>query len=366
MSTRRLLIPGPVDVAPEVRNVMAEPIEPHYGAEWVALYRECQDLLRRIFRTEGPVFILVGSGSAALDAAVGTAAALGGELLIPCNGAFAERIVEIARTYTNRVRSLEMPWGEPCDVDVVERVLCEEPVAAVAVTHCETSTGVLNPVRELGELCARRGILLVVDAISSLGIEPLDMDEWGVGICVAASQKGLEAPPGLSVVAVSPAAWKKVKDLERPGWYLNLRVWRYYEEAWGDWHPQPITFPVNTLRAFRTALYRIFDEGLEARFLRHREVAEHLRAGLRRQGFALLSPDSDASHGVTVAFPPCCEADALLSYLDSQHGFLLAGGLGELRGKVIRVGHMGPGANKELINELLEALYIAVEKLRAR
>lgn len=245
-------------------------------------------------------------------------------------------------------------------------MLCEEPVAAVALTHCETSTGVLNPVRELGKLCARRGILLVVDAISSLEIEALDMDEWDVGICVAASPKGLEAPPGLSAVAVSPAAWKKVKGLERPGWYLNLKVWKYYEEAWGDWHPRPITFPANTLYAFRTALYRIFNESLEARSLRHREVAEHLRTGLRRQGFALLSPDSYASHGVTVAFPPYCEADALLSCLYSRHGFLLAGGLGELRGKAIRVGHMGPGASKELINELQEALYMAEEKFRVR
>ncbi len=364
MYRRRLMIPGPVDVVPEVRGVMADPQEAHYGQEWVEFYRECQDELRRVFRTQGPLYILVGSGSAALDAALGTAAALDGEVLIPSNGVFAERMVEITSTYTQRVRPLPLPWNQPCDLDQVESALQKGTVKAVGAVHCETSTGVLNPVQELGELCARYNVLLVVDAIASLGIERLDMDEWGVGICAAASQKGLEAPPGLSAVAVSPAAWEKVQNLERPGWYLNLKVWKHYEEIWGDWHPQPITHAVSNLRALRLALERVLSEGLEARFLRHRQGAEHLRAGLRGLGFKLFAPDTAAAHGVTTALPPGGEAGALLAYLRSRHGFVLAGGMGQLKGKVIRVGHMGPGADLHLIDELLQALQAAAGELR--
>jgi len=204
----------------------------------------------------------------------------------------------------------------------------------VVAVHCERSTGVLHPVQELAELCQRHGVLLIVDAISSLAIEPLEMDAWGIGICVSASQKGLESPPGLALVAVASQAWEVIEKGSRLGWYLNLKVWREYQEKWGDWHPHPITHAVNNVRALRIGVERILAEGFEARWRRHREeVVECLREGLRKLGLKLFVPDEIASHGVTSVVAPSGKAGELLAYLREQHGLLLAGSLGGASGQ---------------------------------
>jgi len=360
----RLMIPGPIEVAPEVLAEMAEPLVAHYGEEWTAFYKETIGLLRKVFQTEGDVFLLVGSGSAGLDAALGSTVAPDGKVLIPQNGFFGERLEEITRTYTPNVTTLKFPLGEAYALEQVEKALREKKFDVVAAVHCETSTGVLNPVRELAELCRRYGVLLIVDAISSLAIEPLEMDAWGIGICVSASQKGLESPPGLALVAVAPGAWEVIDRSSRPGWYLNLKVWREYTEKWGDWHPHPVTHAVNNVRALRVGVERILEEGLEARFRRHREVAEYLRGGLRDLGLELFVPDEIASHGVTSVVAPAGKAGELRAYLREQHGILLAGSLGELRGKVFRIGHMGPTATQETTDNILHALSSALMEVR--
>ena len=224
MKRYRLMIPGPIEVAPEVLAAMAESLVAHYGEEWTAFYKETTGLLRKVFRTEGDVFLLVGSGSAGLDAALGSIIAPDGRVLIPQNGFFGQRLEEIACTYTPNVTTLKFPLGQTYDLGRIEEALHKGEFEVVAAVHCETSTGVLNPIRELAKLCQRHGVLLIVDTISSLAIEPLEMDAWGIGICISASQKGLESPPGLALVAVAPQAWEAIERAGRPGWYLNLRV----------------------------------------------------------------------------------------------------------------------------------------------
>jgi len=355
-----LMIPGPVEVAPEVLAEMAEPLVAHYGEEWTAFYKETLGLLQKVLRTEGDVFLLVGSGSAGLDAALGSTVAPDGRVLIPQNGFFGERLEEIARTYTPNVSTLKFPLGQTYDLERIEEVLRRGEFDVVAAVHCETSTGVLNPIQELAELCSHYGVLFIVDAISSLAIEPLEMDAWGIGICVSASQKGLESPPGLALVAVAPQAWELIERKSRPGWYLNLKVWQEYTEKWGDWHPHPIAHAVNNVRALRVGVERILVEGLEARWERHLNAAGHLREGLRKLGLELFVPDEIASHGVTSVVAPSGKASELLAYLREQHGLLLAGSLGELRGKVFRIGHMGPTATQETMDNVLHALSSAL------
>ena len=331
------MIPGPVEVAPEVLAEMAQPLVAHYGEEWTAFYKETVDLLRNVFRTKGDVFLLVGSGSAGLDAALGSTVAPDRRVLIPQNGFFGERLEEIARTYTPYVTTLKFPLGQTYDLEQIEEALRRGKYDVLAAVHCETSTGVLNPIKELAELCSRYGVLLIVDAISSLAIEPFEMDAWGIGICVSASQKGLESPPGLAVVAVAPQAWELIEQVDGPGWYLNLRVWREYTEKWGHWHPHPITQAVNNVRALRVGAERILAEGLEARFQRHREVTAYLRQGLRDLGLVPFVADEVASHGVTSVIGPERQVEELLTCLRDCHGLLLAGTLGELQGKVFRI-----------------------------
>jgi len=350
------MIPGPIEVAPEVLSAMGEPLVAHYGAEWTSFYNETVELARKIFHTDGDVFLVPGSGSAGLDMALGSTVAPAGRVLIPQNGFFGERLEEMARTYTPHIRTVKSPLGKPIDLGRVEEELRREKFDVVAIVHCETSTGSINPIRELAEICRCHGALLIVDAISSLGIEPLKMDVWGVGICVSASQKGLETPPGLALVAVGKEAWSRIEAVEGPGWYLSLKVWREYQEKWGDWHPHPIIQPVNNVRALRVGMERIIREGLEARFRRHREVAERLRRGLRELGLEPLVADDVASHGVTAAWGPEGNVDELLAGLRERHGILIAGGLGELKGKIFRIGHMGPGASDEAVDTVLSAI----------
>ena len=356
MEKLRLMIPGPIELAPEVLAPMAEPLVAHYGEEWTAFYKETLGLLQNVFRTEGDIFLFPGSGSAGLDMALGSTLFPDGKVLIPRNGFFGERLEEIARTYTPNVQALRFPLGQPIELESVETVLQKEHFEVVAAVHCETSTGVLNPIRGLANLCHHYEVLSIVDAVSSLAVEPLGMDTWGIDICVSASQKGLESPPGLGLVAVGKAAWKWINQVKSPGWYLNLKVWKEYEEKWGDWHPHPVTQPVNNIRALRVGVERILKEGLDKRFERHHRVAQQLRQELRETGFTPYVPDEVASNGVTSVLGPEGRVDALLAYVREQEGILLAGSLGELKGKVFRIGHMGPGATSEAVETVLSAL----------
>jgi len=366
MEKLRLMIPGPIELAPEVLAPMAEPLVAHYGEEWTAFYKETLGHLRKVFRTEGDIFLFPGSGSAGLDMTLGSTLFPDGKVLIPRNGFFGERLEEIARTYTSNVRAIKFPTGQPIDLEVIEGFLQKEHFEVVAAVHCETSTGVLNPIRELSKLCQHYGALFIVDAISSLAIEPLKMDAWGIDLCVSASQKGLESPPGLGLVVVGKAAWKWINQVESPGWYLNLKVWKEYEKKWGNWHPHPVTHAVNNVRALRVGVERILAEGLERRFARHRSITERLRRELREIHLEPYVPDEIASHGVTAVLGPEGHIDELLLHLRDRHRLLLAGSLGSIKGKVFRIGHMGPGATDEAVETVISALKAELQRCQPK
>ncbi|MFQ5795653.1 MAG: pyridoxal-phosphate-dependent aminotransferase family protein [Candidatus Bipolaricaulia bacterium] len=356
----RLMIPGPVDVDPEVLAEMGAPVGVHYGPEWTAVYNETLDLLKRVFQTEGDVVLIVGSGSAGLDAAIGSVVGDGEKkALVLINGFFGERLLAITHAYTHRVQAATFDLDEPIAVEAVEEALRQEgDIAAVIAVHVETSTGVLNPIQELGALCKRYGALLIVDAVSSLGGVELDVDGWGVGICVGATQKCLEAPPGLSPVAVSEQAWELIEATHTPGWYLNLRTWKEYSKRWVDWHPHPVTVSTNTTLALKRSLERILDEGLEMRFDRHKWATSFLRQGMRNLGFKpFVEDDRHAAPTVTaVRVDERISAARLIQFLKERHRISISGGIEDLRGSIFRVGHMGPGATSEAILPLLFAI----------
>jgi len=352
----KLMIPGPVSVERHVLDKMSLPLVPHYGSEWAEFYHETISLFGRVQQTNGRIFLLVGSGSAGLDAAIGTASAVLPKILVLKNGHFGERLEEIARAYADIVSTLSFPFDVPIDPARVDDTLNHQPADLVLVTHCETSSGILNPIRELADACRRNNALLLVDAISSLGIEPLPMDEWGIALCVSASQKGLGAPPGLATVAISRAAWDRIRLGDSKGWYLNLTVWDRYERERTEWHPHPVTHAVGNVRALRAALQDVLHEGLPETYARHREVAAFLRRGLEDLGCVPAIPSDFASHGVTSVRSPCDKVETLLDCLRDNFGILVTGGLGMWKGKIFRIGHMGPAATLESINSLLPAL----------
>jgi len=266
---------------------------------------------------------------------------------------------------------LESTWGRALAVEAVEQVLKHDrDIRAVIMVHGETSTGVLNPLREISQVFERHGAIVVADMVSTLGGTEINFDRWGIGIGVSATQKCLECPPGLAPIAVSPHAWELIERSKGPGWYINLRTWQHCAREWADWHPHPVTMPSGLVQALRFSLRKIFDEGLERRWARHSEIATLARNALKNLGFELLVPDDrEAMNTVTAAKGHAqLPAAALIRALKEKHQILIGGGLEKLAGQIFRIGHMGPTATREAlvptllaIEDVLRAAGVAVE-----
>jgi aspartate aminotransferase-like enzyme len=362
-----LLIPGPVSVTQEVLDALAQPVRAHYGDEWTALYKKLTKSIQGIFRTSGDVFLLFGPGSAGMEMGLASALAPGDEVLIPGGGFFAERLAELSRAIGLRVHELRPEGYRAIPPEAVERKLREHPnTRAVALVHHETDLGLVNPAREITEVAREHNALMVLDAISSLGGIELDMDGWGIDICVAVGNKVLGAPVGVTPIAVGDRAWQAIDDdrAKAAGWYLNLKTWRNYVELMGDWHPHPTTMPTNVMVALETAVEQLLAEGLQARMARQGAAAARVREGLRELGFQMLVDDDAASPVCTAVLGlPGMDVRAYMGWLLRERGLHISGGLGPLSGRIFRVGHMGAGADPAVVDRFLEATSEYVEKV---
>jgi alanine-glyoxylate transaminase/serine-glyoxylate transaminase/serine-pyruvate transaminase len=356
-----LLIPGPVDVHPSVLATFAQPVVPHYGAEWTAVYNATVDLVKQLFMTRHDAFLIPGSGSAGLDAGIGSLLKEGDTVLIGINGYFGGRLKEIALTHGATVVEVTAEWGSPVAVEAVEQALREHPEAKAGLfVHCETSTGVLNPIERIGPLLRQRGVTFMVDAITSAGGESFRMDDWDIDIAVSASQKCVAAPPGLAMVAVGPQGWKGMENRARKprGWYLNLLTWRQYRDAWADWHPFPVTEPTSNVLALKAAIELALKDGLPDRISLHRRASGLFREGLAALGIELVAEGTYAAHTVTAAVSPSgAESSRLIEYLLASRNIRIADGMGKTANKWFRVGHMGGSAtDPRIIEALLEGI----------
>jgi alanine-glyoxylate transaminase/serine-glyoxylate transaminase/serine-pyruvate transaminase len=357
----KLMIPGPVSVSEDVLCEMGRPVRAHYGAEWTAIYKETASLLKHVFKTGGDVHILVGSGTAGVDAAIGSVTLPGEKVIIGKNGFFGERVCHIAREYGLELVEVEVPLGRPLDPELFTQAMDKHPDAgAIAVVHLETSTTIVNPVREISSQARERNIPVIVDAVSSLGGMPLDMDGWGIDICVSASQKCLGAPPGLAPVAVSKNAWKimKSKPNRGHGFYLNLETWRQYADEWGEWHPFPVTMATNNVLALRAGVRELLNRGVDPTIERYISLALRFREGVRQLGLEPYTSDDQLCPIVTAVYGPAgVPTSEIVQFLLDKHNIKIAGGLGEgLKDRVFRVGHMGAKITVEDIDDVLNAL----------
>jgi alanine-glyoxylate transaminase/serine-glyoxylate transaminase/serine-pyruvate transaminase len=356
----KLMIPGPVQPEDTVLEAIGEPVRPHYGPEWRDYYNETTAYLKKIFSTNGDVFIMVGSGSAGIDACIGSTTTSGEKIIVGSNGFFGERIQAISECYGLNIVLLEQPWGKLLLASDFVKALDTHPDAKmVAVVHLETSTTIINPIAEIGNICRERSVPFFVDAVSSLGGLPLHMDEWGIDLCASGSQKCLGAPPGLTPVAVGKHGWDAInnKPAQDHGWYLNLSIWRQYAIDWGDWHPFPVTMATNNVVALHTSLESLMAEGIEKRLERYTNLALRLREGLRKIGMYPFTPDDQMAPVLTAAYgPKGIPTSLIVDYLADVHNIKIAGGLGELKDRVFRIGHMSPTVSKTDIDEVLDAL----------
>jgi len=358
-----VLVPGPVPVSPEVLAAIGRPVPVHYGPTFVPFYKGLVERLKQIFGTSSPVFPMGGSGTAGVEAALSTLLGVEKHAAVVVNGSFGERLLAIARAYDPEALSIEFEWGKAADPAEVGKFLDAHRVDVLAVVQSETSTGVLNPIRELADVAHQRDVAIMVDGVGSVGGAPLCLDGWGIAAAATASQKCLEAPPGLGIAALSEVGWKLADSLKRPtpGFYLNLRTWRKSAEDSPDHHPYPVTVATNNLMALDQAVQRVLAEGLEARYERHRRVATYLRAALRALDFRLLADDDAASPTVTVATPPeGIDPAQLMMTLRQEYGMVIGGGLGKLGGKVVRIGHLGSSAQEVMMNRVIAAIDVAL------
>jgi alanine-glyoxylate transaminase/serine-glyoxylate transaminase/serine-pyruvate transaminase len=356
----KLYTPGPGDVDEDVLASLATPVIRHYGPEWMEIYHETQGLLKQVFKTGNEIFFVPGPASSLTDMAIGSLLATGEKIIVGDNGFFGERLAQIARGYGLETITLNAPLGKPLDPQDLRKLLSDHPDAkAVALVHHETGTTVMNPLRELAMLASEAGKTVVVDAVSSMGGADVRVDEWGIDVCVTTPNKCLEALPGIGFISVSPRAWGLVDSHVQTnhGWFLNLKTWRQYATEWGTWHPTPVTLPTNIILALRTSLLKIVSMGLEVHFEKYRQASQVVRQGLGSIGFEMFVKDECASPIVTgVCSRPEFDLDEMSQWLVEQREIAIGGGLGELSGKMFRVGHLGKANTREYLVDFLFAM----------
>ena len=356
----KLMIPGPVEVHPDVLQAMGSQVVPHYGAAWVEKYGKVLIALKQIFGTSADVFLMTGSGTAAIDACLGSSLSTGEKTIIGNNGFFGDRLVSVAEHNGLQVVQVKTDWGKRLLPADFEKAIQQNPDARmIAVVHCETSTTVMNPVEEIGPIARRYGLLFFVDAVSALGGVPYAMDDWCVDLCASASQKCLGAPPGLAPVAVNLRAWEFINRSPHKahGWYTDLSVWKKYSIEWADWHPTPITMATSIVNALSVSLKQLMDESIPTRMQRFRQLALQLREGLRSINMPPFTPDEDMSPVLTAGIPPVSViSPRIVEYLLKEHGIQISTGLGDLHDHIFRIGHMSPILTSADIEQVLQAL----------
>ena len=357
---RRLLLgPGPSLVHPRVLRALSAPLLGHLDPVFLALMNNIQASLRGVFGTEHRFTIaLSGTGSAGMEASIVNLVEPGDAVIVGINGVFGTRLASVVERCGGKAIRVEAPWGACIEVGAIEDALVRSgPVKAVAVVHAETSTGAWQPLEEIGALCRRHGALFVVDAVTSLGGVPVSVDRMGVDVCYSGTQKCLSCPPGLSPFTMSDRALAAVNARRTPcqSWYLDVGlIAEYWAEGSRAYHH---TAPISMLYGLHEALRLVEEEGLTARYNRHRTNSEALLAGLDVLGLVPLAAAGRRLPMLNCVVIPAHipEAD-IRARLLSQHGIEIGGGLGPLKGKVWRIGLMGESSTEGNVLTLLNAL----------
>jgi len=357
---RRLLLgPGPSMVHPRVLRALSTPLVGHLDPAFLGVMNDIQALLRVVFQTKNLFTIAIsGTGSAGMEASIVNIVEPGDAVIVGVNGMFGTRLATIVERCGGKAIRVEAPWGQVIEPEAIEVALRQSgPVKAVALVHAETSTGAWQPLESIAHLCRNHDTLFVVDAVTSLGGAPVEIDRWGIDVCYSGTQKCLSCPPGLSPFTLSDRALAAIKARRTPcqSWYLDMAlIANYWAEGDRAYHH---TAPISMLYALREALRLVEEEGLPARFARHQLNGDALIAGLTELGLSPLPPLGHRLPMLTCVTVPSHipEADVRMNLL-STYGIEIGGGLGPLKGKVWRIGLMGESSTEAHVLTLLNAL----------
>ena len=356
--SRILLGPGPSNVHPRVLQAMMSDMIGYLDPDFMLVLDEVSELLKRVFQTQdGRTLALSGTGSAGMEAGLTSLLEPDDTVILCVYGFFCERMVEMASRVGANVVPLRAEWGRPFPAEMLEEELSKHTnVKLVTAVHAETSTGISQPLEDLSRLAKVHDALFMVDAVTSLGGNEVAVDRWGIDYCYSATQKCLGCPPGLSPVSVSPRAHEVVTTRQRKptSWYLDLGLIANY---WSDERVYHHTAPVSMILGLREGLRVVLEEGLEARYERHRRNSGALRSGLEALGMKLVAPEGYRLDQITpVWIPDAVEDDRVRGMLLREHGIEIGRGLGEFAGRVWRVGLMGESSKPEYVLALLAAL----------
>ena len=355
---RLLMAPGPSMVNQRVLDAMRRPVIGHMDPETNRMLDEINAMLRDVFRTSNELtFPVSGTGTAGMECALENVLEPGDVALVLISGAFAERMAEIAARCRAEVVPVGNVWGKAVSAGQIEQALAQHPNAkAVCAVHAETSTGLRQPLEDIGALCRDGGPLFVVDAVASLGGIELETDGWGIDVCYSGSQKCLSAPPGLAPITFSERAVRaRTERVERPrSFYFDVLPIAKYMGSERRYHH---TAPISSLYALHEALRIVLEEGMEARWKRHQEIGAEMLAALEERGFRPFPPEGyRCPQVVCVELPEGMSDQPARGRLLGEFGIEVAGGLGELAGKVWRVGLMGESCDRENVKTLLTAM----------
>ncbi len=350
---QNLRTPGPTPIPDDVRDAQAQQMIDHRGTEFAEMLRETSTGLAELIGTTGEVFLLTGSGSGALEAAVVNTLSPADRVLVVTIGSFGDRFAQIATAFGASVERFEVEWGQAADPAALrEHLASAEPYRAVLITHNETSTGVANPLRELAEVvhAAPGEPLLVVDGISGLGAMPFEMDAWGVDLVVSASQKAWMASPGIAIAAVGERARAAGEIARMPRYYWDFGEAR----TWAGKGQTPWTPAITVLYGLRVGVRKLRKEGRERTWARHAAIARGVVAGIEHLGLRPVAPPEHRSGTVTAAWLPDGLEWGPFNTAMRERGLVIAGGQGKWTGRILRFGHMGDVG----IGEMADALEI--------
>ncbi len=339
MEKKYLFSPGPTMLPPEVLLKMAEPIMHHREPEFERIFAEVREELKYLFQTKNEVLIFTSSGTGAMEGAVSNILSKGDKAIVVRGGKFGERWGEICKAYGIEFVPIDVEWGKAVRPTEIEKVLKSDPsIRAVYTQASETSTGVRHPVKEIAEVVKQyENTVIVVDAITGIGVFDLPMDAWGLDVVVSGSQKALMLPPGLAFAAVSDKAWKLAERSNLPKFYFNFKK----ELKSMQKNQSAYTPAISLFVGLRESLKLIHKEGREAVFQRHEKLAAATRAAVKALGLELYAPDSPSNALTAVKVPEAISGEKLKNRFFERFGITVAGGQDQAKGKIVRIAHLG-------------------------
>jgi alanine-glyoxylate transaminase/serine-glyoxylate transaminase/serine-pyruvate transaminase len=353
-----LMGPGPSTVSPSVLRALAEPTLGHLDPDFLKIMNEVMEMLRYVFNTKNQFTIpMSGTGSSGMETSFVNMLEPGDKVIVAVKGVFGMRMVDMAERCGAEVIQIAAPWGKPIQPDDFRKALAKSKgVKLFAVVHAETSTGVLQPLKELSDICSEHDVLFLVDTVTSLGGVPVDIDDNRIDLAFGGTQKCLSCPPGLAPITFGEKAHRVLQNRKTKvrSWYLDLSMITQY---WGKERVYHHTAPINMIYALHESLRIILEEGRENRFARHRKNSEALNAGLESMGLKLVVDKEYRLPSLTAVYSPHSIDEAeVRKQLMQQYHIEIGGGLGDFKGKVWRVGLMGHASTQTNVVLFLTAM----------